>query len=106
PYQWLDSLLARHEVVGVASETQGVRRTVSDEAMVTLAIVRDLTHELGIPTARAIRVAESATSDGRYRAGTVTLHLDRAAVARRLAPHVADAVERVVPRRRGRPPRP
>lgn len=103
-YRWLDGVLARHRVEGVTSEVQGIRRTVSDDALVTLAIVRDLHAQAGLPIGRAIEIAERLEPDGRLRLGIVTVAVDRHAVARDLAPQVADAVERVVPRRRGRPP--
>lgn len=104
-YHWLDSLLARHSVVGVVAESQGVRRTVTDDALVTLAIVRDLYRELGLPIGRAVAVAESLKESGAVRAGYVALTVDRSRVADRLAPRVAEALERIVPRRRGRPPK-
>ncbi|MCE2942040.1 MAG: hypothetical protein ACK53A_08520 [Gemmatimonadota bacterium] len=105
-YQWLDSLLARHPVAGVVAESQGVRRTVTDDALVTLAIVRDLHHDLGLPLGRAVAVAESLQASGAMRAGLVALTVDRSQVVDQLAPRVSEALERIVPRRRGRPPRP
>lgn len=104
PYRWLDGVLARHRVEGVTSEVQGIRRTVSDEALVTLAIVRDFHAQVGLPIGRAIEIAERMAPEGRLALGVVAVAVDRPAIARALAPQVADALERVVPRRRGRPP--
>lgn len=78
---------------------------MTDDALVTLAIVRDLCRELGLSIGRAVAVAESLKESGAVRAGHVALTVDRARVADRLAPRVAEALERIVPRRRGRPPK-
>lgn len=104
PYRWLDSVLARHNVAGVTAESQGVRRSVADESLTILAIARDLHEQLGLPIARALDAAHRLQADGQLRAGAVSLSIARPALEASLAAAAADAVERVVPRRRGRPP--
>lgn len=105
PYPWLDVLLARHDVPGVGRAESGARRTISDDGLLTLAIARDLHHELGLPAPRALRVAATLAATGCASVGVVSLNLDVAALRRQLLQAAADGVERVIPRRRGRPPK-
>lgn len=102
---WLDVLLARNSIPGVIRETQGVKRTISDDALVQLAIVRDLHLHLGLAVPKAIPVAADLMQHGHHRVGAVQLQLDLPSLRTQLAAAAADAVERVVPRRRGRPPK-
>lgn len=105
PYQWLDSLLARHHVLGVTAEVQGVRRSLTPDALARLTIARDLHESLGLPIARALEAADRLLASGVLAAGAVTLSVDRHALETAVAHAAAEAVDRVVPRRRGRPPK-
>jgi hypothetical protein len=102
--QWLDTLLARHDIVGVTRVTQGVRRTISEEAMVQLAIIRDLHVGGGLPIPAAVAMSQVLSQRGEVTAGVVRWVADLPLLRQQVAAQVADAIERAVPRRRGRPP--
>lgn len=104
PARWLDSVLARHDVPGVTRSVQGVRRTISDDAMLLLACARDLHLEGRVPVPVALEAAAALVRDGQWRTGTVTWSVALPTLRQELATAIADAIERAVPRRRGRPP--
>lgn len=104
--KWLDNAISLHDVPGVIRETRGVTRRLSMRALVVLAIMRDLQLELGVPLARTLPIARRLLDAPRVPAGPlVTVAADASAVERFVAERLAMAIERFVPRRRGRPPR-
>lgn len=104
--KWLDNTISLHDVPGVVREARGVTRRLSMRALVVLALVRDLQRELGVPIARAVPLARRLLDAPRVPAGPLlTVAADLSAVERFIAERLAAAVERFVPRRRGRPPR-
>ena len=105
PYRWLDTLLARHDIAGVTSEAQGVRRSLTEESLFVLTLVRDLHHHLGLPLGRAVDTAHRLQAAGMLELGTLRLQLSPDRMRGDIARDLTDALERVVPRRRGRPPR-
>ena len=106
--KWVDNVLARHDVPGVARRGRGVELAVSAHGLLTIAVLRRLVVDLGVPVARALPIAGriAAAPDAAARIGRdLDLRLDRAALERELAGRLVEAAEAIAPRRRGRPPR-
>lgn len=106
--KWVDNLLARHEVPGVARGGRGVELAVSAHGLLVVAAVRRLVAELGAPIAVALPLAVRLVARPEGLAeleGGLAVRLDRRALERELAARLVDAAEALAPRRRGRPPR-
>lgn len=104
--RWVDNVLSLHQIDGVQRQRQGVSRAVAPTAVLTIAIALELTKVLGAPMAVALELANSVIATGEHSpAPGVNLRIDVAAIERRLAARLADAVETHPPKRRGRPPR-
>ena len=105
--KWVDNLLSHFVVPGVESARQGVARRLSINAIQTVVLVRALASDTGLSIDRALSTANDllASSDGRVRGDTawITLQIDRSAFQAEVDRRVAEAVEAVVPRKRGRP---
>jgi hypothetical protein len=103
--KWLDNVLSHNRVSGIVRERQGVARRLTVESLVGLALAVLLVRELGLPTAKAIALAENlAKTEGRYIASrgfmlTVDLSSFRADLLERLE----NAVEMAPVPKRGRP---
>src|ERR1035437_6505271 len=107
PIKWLDNVLSHQRVSGVAQERQGVSRRLTVEGLVVLALAVLLIQELGLPTLRAIAVAEGlAKNQGRF-AGSrgLNLALDISSFRAELLERLETAVEIAPVPRRGRPPK-
>lgn len=104
--KWVDNILSHHKVVGISQERQGVARHLSIEGLFVLALTALLSHELGIPTAKAIIIAERIMkNDGRYQAEQgLSIELDLVAFQTGLLERLENAVEIAPIPRRGRPP--
>ena len=104
---WLSSILTRFSVLGVSRGRQGRTRTLTREAVLCLAVARDLIADAGANTESALALAHELIRrpDGRLRVGTngleirCDLELQREQLRVALDLIVASAVE--VPR--GRP---
>lgn len=128
--KWLDNLTAQHDIPGTEHVARGVARRLAMRTLVTAAIVRDLNRGLGIPVARAVQIASAVLGErgpGADRlaglrlegAGpaasasgalitvgdAATLAIDVGRLERDIERRLLEAMETVVPRRRGRPPR-
>src|SRR5688572_10468581 len=106
--KWVDNLIARHDVQGVARRGRGVELRVSGLGLLTIAATRRLVTDLGVPVAVALPLAGRLVADpeGSTRVGgALALRLDRHALERDLAVRLVEAAEAIAPRRRGRPPR-
>ncbi len=105
--KWLDNVLSHNRVPGVAQERQGISRRLTVEGLLVLALAVLLIQELGLPTSKAIALAEDlATNDGRYMAQQgLNLSLDLPAFRVRLLERLENAVEIAPVPKRGRPPR-
>ena len=109
--KWLDNLLSRHPMRGVARSRQGVERRISEEGLLAIEVCRILNLELGVSLHQSVAIAGSAIPEGdavemRFATPsglTVTLALD--GVRRRLRERLLDAVEAAPHAPRGRPPR-
>jgi hypothetical protein len=106
--KWMDNLLSHHAVPGVESAKQGVARFISTAAIYQIVLTRDLSVNAGIPVDVAVDVARRLLAAPANRISIVPhlcLDLDRDAFMGRVDDLIADAVDSVVPKRRGRPPR-
>ena len=103
--KFLDNLLSHHALPGCTGGRQGVRRRITRDGIVHLAIAVALARELGMPLARAIELAGrlhvERTSEP---APALRVTLDLPALERALDPRLALAVESAREPRRGRPP--
>lgn len=106
--RWLDNLLSRHQLAGVARVGRGVARRVQPAALLTVAVALEIQRRLGAPLERALELGASIldASAQSHTLGEVTLAVDVPAIERALALRLHDALEAAPPRRRGRPPRP
>jgi hypothetical protein len=105
--KWVDNLLSRFDVPGVDSSKQGLSRRISDTGVYHIALIRVLTAELEVSTARAVLLAGQLLTDpgAVVVADDLELIFDRPSFERRIDARVADAVESIAPARRGRPPK-
>lgn len=105
--KWLDNVLSHNRVSGVAQERQGVARRLTIDGLVVLALADLLIRELGLPTSKAIAVAQLlARSEGRYTVPQgLTLALDLSRFRSELLERLERAVEIAPVPKRGRPPK-
>src|SRR4051794_36005228 len=105
--KWVDNLLSRYDVPGVDSSKQGLSRRISNVGIYHIALIRALTAQLEVSTARAVFLADQllAIPGSVALAEDVQLTLDRPSFERRIDARVAEAVESIAPARRGRPPK-
>jgi hypothetical protein len=107
PIKWIDNILSHHKVLGIRQERQGVARRLSVEGLLVLALTALLIHELGLPTTKALIVANGILrGNGKYSgAQGVRIELDLAAFQSGLLERLEHAVEVAPIPRRGRPPK-
>ena len=106
--KWLDNLLARFSLPGVDRSGQGVARRISAVGLRHILLVQRLTRELTVPMSRAVDLAIRAltSSDGVVPLGSgLELRVDIAKLSKEAEDLLAEAVESIVPARRGRPPK-
>jgi hypothetical protein len=104
----LDNILSRYHVRGFERGRQGVARRLSQASIEQVALAIDLTRDFSIPTPTALLLAEEALSS---REGVITspgghlaIHADLERIRHDLQAKLAEAIEYVIPPRRGRPP--
>lgn len=106
PKKWLDNVLSHNKVLGISQDRQGVARRFTIDGLLVLAIVVLLIKDLGLPTPRAITVAEEiAKNEGPYLSPqglTIQIHLS--SFRARLLERLESAVEIAPAPKRGRPP--
>ena len=104
--KWLDNVLSHNRVPGVAQERQGVSRRLTVDGLLVLALTVLLIQELGVPTTKALSLAEDlAKNEGRYLARQeLNLNLDLASFRAHLLESLEKAVEVAPVPKRGRPP--
>jgi hypothetical protein len=79
PRKWTDNLLSQHELPDVISVRQGITRRIPYQALIRLAIVRQLHNELGMGVAKAVEFAARLLDSGHspvLAAGQLTLGVD------------------------------
>ena len=105
--KWLDNTLSHIRVPGVKQERQGVARRITIDGMVILGIAALLIHELSMPLATAIGIAEGLARNGgehTTREG-VWIRLNMERLKSTLLERLETAVEIAPLPKRGRPPR-
>ena len=105
--KWLDNTLSHNRVDGVVQSRQGVSRSLSPHAVLTLDIALRLAEDLEMPLKRALTVASHlarSQKNGSYalsRGFSIALDLDR--LVEEITARLARAVEITPLPRRGRP---
>src|SRR4051812_3704240 len=103
--KWVDNLLSHFDVPGVDAAKQGVARRISAGGVHHIALVRRLAVELSVSLARAVALAElllRGDADSVAISQVLSLHIDRPQFRRQIDGRLAEAVESIVPARRGR----
>ena len=104
--KWVDNVLSHNEIGGIRQERQGIARRLSIEGLTILALTALLIHELGVPTTRAIAIAEGIIeANGRHvgKDGLI-VEIDLPTFQASLLERLENAVEVAPVPRRGRPP--
>lgn len=104
--KWVDNLLSRFDVPGVDTARQGIARRISPSGIHYIALVRRLTLELSVSAERAVSLTATLLRSDAGQAAVsrvLTIQLDRHRFAQEIDQRLADAVESIVPARRGRP---
>jgi hypothetical protein len=104
--KWLDNLLSHFQVPGVDGGTPGAARRITTGGVYHIVLIRLLARDLGLGVADAVALASRIlSSNGASFAisSELELRFNRSAFAQRVDRAIADAVESVVPARRGRP---
>jgi hypothetical protein len=106
PLKWVDNVLSHNKVLGIRQEKQGIARHLSIDGLLTLGLTALLNGELGLPTAKAISIAEGILkTGGRYLAHRgLSVQIDIASFQANLLERLEGAVEIAPVPRRGRPP--
>lgn len=107
PKKDLDNILSRHRVHGFERGTRGLARRISLASIEQVAIAIDLARDFSIPIPFALTLAEQTLAS---REGVVTspgghlaIHADLDRIRRELLERLSEAIEHVIPPRRGRP---
>jgi hypothetical protein len=105
--KWLDNMLSHNRVSGVAQERQGVARRLTVDGLVVLALAVLLIRDLGLPTSKALTIADRvANNEGRHDLPQgLTLALDLTSFRAELLGRLEHAVEIAPVPKRGRPPK-
>jgi hypothetical protein len=104
--RWLDGLIASNRLDSLRPQRQGKSRAIPPRVVLTIAIAMELIEGVGasLPTALALAAELIGTGEHSPTEGLL-LRVDVAAIERRIAQRLNDAVEAHPPARRGRPPR-
>jgi hypothetical protein len=105
--KWVDNLLSHFDVPGVEVARQGVARRISTHGIYHVALTRLLSRDGGMSVESALGFALHLLTTDASRADigeAVELRIDRPQFQSAVDRRVADAVEAIVPKRRGRPP--
>jgi hypothetical protein len=105
--KWIDNLLSVHRLPGVQSARQGIARKISAHGIHCIALVRQLSQDLGVSVDTGVSIAPRLLSVGADKPVRVTEHLelrlDREAFESAIDRRIEEGVESIVPARRGRP---
>lgn len=105
PVKWTDNAISAHRIEGVVSARRGVARHISFQALLLLAVVRELHLQLGCSVARAFEIGRDLTDGarpGELHFGDVTVSVDVAHLRRTIESRLAEALESAPTPRRGR----
>lgn len=104
----LDNILSRNPVRGYERGRQGMARRLSLASIEQVALAIDLARDYSIPIPTALLLAEEALASREgvvvAPSGHIALHVDLERIRRDLHAKLAEAIDRVIPPRRGRPP--
>jgi len=104
----LDNILSRYPIRGFERGRQGVARRLSLVSVEQVALAIDLTRDYSIPIPTALLLAEEALSSREgviaSPGGHLAIHADVERIRRDIQAKMAEAIEHVIPPRRGRPP--
>lgn len=104
----LDNILSRYPIRGYERGRQGVARRLSLASIEQVALAIDLSRDYSIPVPTALLLAEEALSSREgviaSPGGHLAIHVDLERIRRDVQAKLADAIEHVIPPRRGRPP--
>lgn len=108
PKKDLDNILSRHLVRGFERGTRGLARRISLASIEQVAVAIDLARDFSIPIPTALELADRTLVS---REGVITspdghlaIHADLDRIRRELHQRLSEAIEHVIPPRRGRPP--
>lgn len=107
PRKWTDNLLSQHSVADVAHRQRGVARGVSWQALVRIAVIRQLHVFFGCGVREAVSLAArllDSPAGAPLQLGALSILLDREALEKDLHARLKDALESAPRPRRGRPP--
>lgn len=104
----LDNILSRYPVRGFERGKQGLSRRLSLASIEQVAIAIDLSRDYSIPIPTALILAEEALGSREgvipSPGGHLALHVDVERIRRDIQAKLTDAIEYIIPPRRGRPP--
>jgi hypothetical protein len=104
----LDNVLSRYPIRGFERGRQGLARRLSLASIEQVAIAIDLARDYSIPTPTALLLAEEALSSPEgvipSPGGHLAIHVDLDRIRRDIQAKLTEAIEYVIPPRRGRPP--
>lgn len=106
--KWIDNLLSHYDVPGVVSATRGSPRRITAIGIYHIALARQIARELNTTLVAAVALAKrilQAEADELPVFEGLALKFDHSAFQAAIDLRIAEAVEAVVPARRGRPPR-
>jgi hypothetical protein len=103
--KWLDNVLSHYTIPGVVQSRQGISRRLSLHGLIILGLTLILTQELGVPSARAIKIAETiAANEGEFVSGLISVNVGWTKFRTDLIERLGTAVEIAPLPKRGRPP--
>lgn len=104
----LDNILSRYSVRGFERSKQGLARRISLASIEQVAVAIDLSRDFSIPMPTALLLAEEALASREgiipSPGGHLAIHVDLERIRRSLQAKLTEAIEYVIPPRRGRPP--
>ena len=104
--KWLDNVLSRHEIPGVARQTRGTSRVIPIDALIILRIASDLCLDLDLSVPRALELATTllTSSDGvAVLPSGLSIQVDLTRARRNLEHMLVESAETHLPAPRGRP---
>ena len=106
--KWIDNLLSHFDIPGVERARQGSLRRIAPTGIYHIALSHRIVVELNTTLNTAVALAQALlrTQDGELALSRgLSLKFDRRAFESAIDGRIAEAVEAIVPARRGRPPK-
>lgn len=104
----LDNILSRYPVRSFERGRQGSARRLSLASIEQVALAIDLARDFSIPIPTALVLAEEALASHEgviaSQGGHLAIHVDLDRIRRELQAKLTEAIEYMIPPRRGRPP--